>query len=171
MEAVLARDVAGEDVGAVADAASVRGELYGLVEQVTWGGTRQFAARLAPFGLTLQQYFTLVAINQAEGCTMSALAAATHHSFGTMTGIVDRLVRQKFVVRQSDPHDRRVVLVYLTVAGAEMLAHIEDMRAVQFDAVLESLGELQARNLIRLLTQYADAAGITGADATTVAFA
>ncbi len=144
---------------------SLRSQLYRAMEQVTWGGARQFSAQLAPFGLTLQQYFTLVAIQQLNGCTMSALAGRTHHSFGTMTGIVDRLVRQNFVERQSHPTDRRVVLVQLTESGMEILAHIEAMRGAQVDAVLADLGELQAHHLVRLVSQYMDAAGIADADA------
>lgn len=147
---------------------SLRSQLYQVMEQVTWGGARQFSARLAPFGLTLQQYFTLVAIQQLNGCTMSALAARTHHSFGTMTGIVDRLVRQSFVERQSHPTDRRVVLVQLTGDGIEILAHIEAMREEQVDAVLAALGELQVHHLIRLVVQYMDAAGIAEADTASV---
>lgn len=164
IEAVPAIEVTGEDGEPVAEAALLRGQLYVVIEQMTWGGARQVAAKLAVLGLTLQQYFTLVAINQGEGCTMSTLAARTHHSFGTMTGIVDRLVRQGFVERRSHLTDRRVVLVQLTPEGTETLAHIENLRATQLDAVLESLGELQAHNLVRLLTQYVNAANLTDPD-------
>lgn len=164
MEAVLAIEATSEDVEPVAEAVSLRGQLYTVVEQMTWGGTRQFAARLTALGLTLPQYFTLVAINQAEECTMSVLAARTYHSFGTMTGLVDRLVRLGFVERRSRPTDRRVVLVQLTPQGTEMLAYIENQRATQLNVVLESLGELQAHHLVRLLTQYVNAANLTDTD-------
>lgn len=152
---------------------SLRRQLGTAIEQVTWGGARQFAAKLAPFGLTLQQYFTLVAVNQMGGCTMSALAAQTHHSFGTMTGIVDRLVRQELVARKSHATDRRVVLVQLTDNGTEILAHIEEMREGQFNAVLQQMGELQAHNLVRLVAQYLSASGINNPETagTTNAFA
>ncbi len=165
MEAILAKNATSEDGEPIAEATSLRGQLYAVVEQVTWGGTRQVVARLTALGLTLPQYFTLFAINQAEECTMSTLAARSHHSFGTMTGIVDRLVRQGFAERQSHPSDRRVVLVRLTPEGTEMLAHIETLRAAQLDLVLESLGELQTHNLIRLLIQYVNAANLTDTDA------
>lgn len=146
--------------------ASLRDQLHRVMEQVTWGGARQFAAKLAPYGLTLQQYFTLVAIHELDGCTMSALAARTHHSFGTMTGIVDRLVRQNLVVRRSHPTDRRVVLVQLTADGVEILAHIKEMRTQQMEAVLAALGEVQAHHLMRLVAQYIAAAGISDTDGT-----
>lgn len=143
----------------------LRDQLSQDIARVTWGGARQFAAALIPFGLTLQQYFTLVAINRVGECTMGMLASQTHHSLGTMTGIVDRLVRQGLVARRSHATDRRIVLVQLTPSGTETLAHVEDMRQVQLDAALQKMGEPQARNLIRLLNQYLAAMEISVSDA------
>src|SRR5439155_25445980 len=37
-----------------------------------------------------------------------------------LTGIVDRLVDQGLVIREEDPHDRRVVVGRLTPAGVEL---------------------------------------------------
>ncbi len=143
----------------------LRDQLSQDIARVTWGGARQFAASLVPFGLTLQQYFTLVAINRAGECTMGTLANHTHHSLGTMTGIVDRLVRQGMVNRRSHATDRRVVLVQLTSSGIETLALVEEMRLVQLDAALKKMGEPQARNLIRLLGQYLAAMDLNTSDA------
>ncbi|MCA1666260.1 MAG: MarR family transcriptional regulator [Thermomicrobia bacterium] len=145
----------------------LRDQLSQDIARVTWGGARQFAAALTPFGLTLQQYFTLVAINGASACTMGMLASQTHHSLGTMTGIVDRLVRQGLVTRCSHPTDRRIVVVQLTASGKETLAQVEDMRQEQLDSALTKMGEPQARNLIRLLGQYLAAMEINATDALT----
>lgn len=147
------------------ESAALRDQLSHEIAQVTWGGARQFAAALGPFNLTLQQYFTLVAIGRAGECTMGTLAAQTHHSLGTMTGIVDRLVRQEYVARCSHPTDRRVVLVRLTESGTATLAQVEEMRRQQMDAALAQMGEPQARNLIRLLGQYITAMNISTGDA------
>ncbi len=143
----------------------LRDQLSQDIARVTWGGARQLAAALAPFGLTLQQYFTLVAINRVGECTMGMLASQTHHSLGTMTGIVDRLVRQKMVTRRSHATDRRIVLVQLTATGMETLALVEEMRQDQLDAALQKMGEPQARNLIRLLGQYLSAMDLNTTDA------
>lgn len=143
----------------------LRDQLSQDIARVTWGGARQFAAALVPFGLTLQQYFTLVAINRAGECTMGMLASQTHHSLGTMTGIVDRLVRQGLVTRRSHATDRRIVLVQLTNTGMETLALVEEMRQEQLDAALTKMGEPQARNLIRLLGQYLSAMDLNTTDA------
>jgi DNA-binding MarR family transcriptional regulator len=143
---------------------SLRDQLSHDIAQVTWGGARQFASALTPFGLTLQQYFTLVAIKRVGECTMGMLAGQTHHSLGTMTGIVDRLVKQEVVARRSHATDRRVVLVQLTERGETILAQVEAMRQEQMDGALERMGEPQARNLIRLLNQYMTAMNISPAD-------
>jgi DNA-binding MarR family transcriptional regulator len=143
----------------------LRDQLSQDIARVTWGGARQFAAALVPFGLTLQQYFTLVAINRVGECTMGMLASQTHHSLGTMTGIVDRLVKQGLVARRSHATDRRIVLVQLTPSGMETLALVEEMRQVQLDAALKKMGEPQARNLVRLLDQYLAAMEINVSDA------
>lgn len=143
----------------------LRDQLSQDIARVTWGGARQFATALVPFGLTLQQYFTLVAINRAGECMMGMLASLTHHSLGTMTGIVDRLVRQGLVTRRSHATDRRIVLVQLTASGMETLALVEEMRQEQLDAALTKMGEPQARNLVRLLGQYLQAMEIGAADA------
>lgn len=142
----------------------LRDQLSQDIARVTWGGARQFAAALVPFGLTLQQYFTLVAINRVGECTMGMLANQTHHSLGTMTGIVDRLVRQGLVARRSHATDRRIVLVQLTPSGIETFAHVEEMRREQLDAVLKKMGEPQARNLVRLLGQYLAAMDLNTTD-------
>ena len=60
----------------------LRDQLSQDIARVTWGGARQLAAALTPFGLTLQQYFTLVATNRVGECTMGMLASQTHHSQG-----------------------------------------------------------------------------------------
>ena len=144
---------------------SLRDQLADDIARVTWGGARQFAAALAPFGLTLQQYFTLVAINRVGECTMGMLANQTYHSLGTMTGIVDRLVKQGFVTRRSHPTDRRVVLVQLTPTGMETLALVEEMRESRMEAALQRMGEPQARSLVRLLGQYLQAMEISATEA------
>ncbi len=52
---------------------------------------------------------------------MGDLAAATHQSAASMTGIVDRLLEEGLVERRRDPEDRRSVIVALTQEGARVL--------------------------------------------------
>ena len=77
-----------------------------------------------------------------------------------LTGLVDRMRRAGLVTRRGDSHDRRVVRVALTAAGAEVYerARADHRRGVQ-DAFLRhltpaeavalerGLGRVQAQNL------------------------
>ncbi len=142
----------------------LRDQLSRVIARATWGGARQFAAALAPCGLTVPQYFTLVAIAGAGACTMGTLTARTHHALGTATGLVDRLIRRGLVDRRPQATDRRVVLVQLTVSGAAILARVEAMRRGRLDAALAAMGEPAVRRLICLLDGYCTAMEIAATE-------
>ena len=48
---------------------------------------------------------------------MGQLAASLAVTLSTVTGIVDRLVEHQMVVREEDPHDRRLVVCRLRAAA------------------------------------------------------
>ncbi|GAB4430819.1 MAG: hypothetical protein Kow0031_11780 [Anaerolineae bacterium] len=87
---------------------------------------RWFAQRLQSYGLTLPQFVALAALaGHQHPCTMSDLTSVTFHDAPTMTGVIDRLVKMKLVQRTRSETDRRVVLVYTTQAGVELVQEIE----------------------------------------------
>jgi DNA-binding MarR family transcriptional regulator len=53
-------------------------------------------------------------VSQCDDCTPGRLAELTGLSTGTITGVIDRLERAGFLVREHDPFDRRRVLLRLT---------------------------------------------------------
>ncbi|MFV0254206.1 MAG: MarR family winged helix-turn-helix transcriptional regulator [Beutenbergiaceae bacterium] len=102
-----------------------------------------FAAR----GLEPWSFDVLSALRRAGApyeLTPGTLMAQTLVSSGTMTNRIDRLVAAGLVARESDTHDRRVVLVRLTPAGIA--------------AVDEAMADLLEResDLLRTLDGFAD---------------
>jgi DNA-binding MarR family transcriptional regulator len=83
--------------------------------------------------------------------TMGELARRLGVSEKTITGVVDRLEREKYLVRQRDPKDRRIVRVVLTKKGQgvekEFRLHIRKKLA----ALLELFDPEDRRALQRLL--------------------
>ncbi|HLG50106.1 MAG TPA: MarR family transcriptional regulator [Chloroflexota bacterium] len=71
--------------------------------------------------ITMPQLKTLLTLYSLEKASMSELAEALGTGVSTITGIFDRLVEHGLVVREEDPHDRRVVVGRLTPAGAEVV--------------------------------------------------
>lgn len=128
---------------------------------LVWLGQKQFAVELAPFNLTIPQFFTLLFVAEnARGCTMSELAVQTRHSLATMTGIVDRLVKLSLVERGDNPKDRRIVLVSLTAAGRDRLSEVRAARHRQLAQAFERLSAKDRQDLVRLLREFSTALGV-----------
>lgn len=69
--------------------------------------------------LTIAQVGTLYAILSGE-TTMGRVAGALHCDASNVTGIVDRLVAQKLVVRHESERDRRTKTLRLTLEGKKI---------------------------------------------------
>jgi DNA-binding MarR family transcriptional regulator len=70
------------------------------------------------FKITLPQFDVMAALNRrADGMSMTELSRMLLVSNGNVTGIIDRLVADKLVMRRSDTADRRSFMVRLTTKG------------------------------------------------------
>ncbi len=76
--------------------------------------------RLAPHGLTLQQWIILTALWRQDGLTVSELAAYYRVSDPTASSLVDRMEAKGLVERRRTDIDRRKVTVHLTDMGREL---------------------------------------------------
>jgi DNA-binding MarR family transcriptional regulator len=89
-------------------------------------------------GLSPQQHQALLAIKgypERDYVSIGELAERLQIRHHSAVGLVDRLVADGFVVRQSDPDDRRKVCVALTAHGEQSLeslstTHREELRRV-----------------------------------------
>jgi DNA-binding MarR family transcriptional regulator len=112
--------------------------------------------------------FRMLEILRRAPCTLSGLAAMHHVTPSTMSRSIDVLVRKGWVTRESDPHDRRQVILSLTDEGraahAAVNQHTQDMLA----QLLEQLDDQERTRLYdglsvlqKLLGRPADDAGHT----------
>jgi DNA-binding MarR family transcriptional regulator len=62
-------------------------------------------------GLNITDHKCLDYILRGNGVTAGDIARATGLTSGAITGVIDRLERAGFAKRQTDPHDRRKVVV------------------------------------------------------------
>ena len=116
--------------------------------QFNWLQHRRFAQELAELDLTVPQFYTLNALIEMGGTsTMGALSKHVLQVSATMTGIIDRLVRDGLVQRSRSEEDRRAVHVEITPAGRELVARAWE-RA--FDGMDDALGEMTQAELNRL---------------------
>ena len=86
------------------------------------------------------------------------VAARMHITSGTVTSLLDNLERKQFVVRSSDPDDRRRVLVDITAAAQALLD--EALPAIQQVArqLVDRIGPQRQQALLDILDEIHQAA-------------
>ena len=107
-------------------------------------------------GLTQTQFLTLLAIHSYGHCRMSSLARSLHVRMPTMTGVVERLVRGRFVKRTSQPEDRRTVWISLLPKGLESLKGFEAIVEKRWHEVLQFLAPEEINSFGRAVNQLLD---------------
>lgn len=131
----------------------VSGQLADAVQQLSRRlrhGSRQ---RLAPLGLTPGQGRALSVLERADGpVRMAALAETLRVVPRSATGVIEGLEEAGLVRRETDPADRRSVLVGLTDAGRGVLDELAEARRETAEELFGGLDPADQRRLLALLT-------------------
>ena len=106
-----------------------------------------------PHGITGQQYNVLRILRGAgsEGLPTLEIAQRMIEQSPGITRLLDRLDAKKLVRRERCAHDRRQVLCYITPAGRELLAQLDEPVNQLDDANLGMLSAADVDRLIRIL--------------------
>ena len=113
-----------------------------LIERRVKNGLR------ADFATTLPRFDILAQLDRAsDGLSMSELSDRLMVSNGNVTGLVDRLVNEGMVHRQSEPDDRRTIRVRLTEIGK---SRFDAMTPAHESWVDEMLAGLRRDDMTRL---------------------
>ncbi len=84
--------------------------------------------------------------------TMSVVAKKLGITAGSLTTSVNSLVNKKYVIRQRNEEDRRVVFLKLTEKGKRAYEHHRDYHRQMTEAVISRLDEAEVPILIKTLT-------------------
>ena len=106
--------------------------LYGLVTAAVRGRPRE---------MSLTSLSTLATLDRTGPRRVTDLAVIQGVAQPSMTVLVTALERSRLVERRGDPADRRVALVALTAAGAELL---QAQRRAGAEALIQLIGKLPA---------------------------
>lgn len=121
-----------------------------LLWAVVHGLERTSKRMIADVGVTGPQRLVLRIVGLFPGLSPGDLAAILHVHPSTLTGVLQRLVAQRLLVRVNDPADNRRALLRLTRLGERLNAIT---RGTVEAAVREALDGLSARD--RLATRRA----------------
>jgi DNA-binding MarR family transcriptional regulator len=102
------------------------------LHRATHATLHALTTRLADLDLPAADINVLANMADGVGRTVGALATATATRPSTLTSLLDRLTRRGYIMRQTDPADRRSFVVLLTPDGlaaaqraAEAIAALE----------------------------------------------
>ncbi|MDE3126715.1 MAG: MarR family transcriptional regulator [Gemmatimonadota bacterium] len=114
---------------------------------------REVNAIVAREGITQQQYNVLRILRGAgeDGIPTLAIRDRMLDPSPGVTRLLDRLERAGYARRQRAEPDRRQVMCYITPAGLEVLARLDQPVNAYDDAVVEMLSVAEKHELIRML--------------------
>ena len=104
--------------------ASPAAEAWRLIHQLIASQRGRFLAVATELDLSPAQIMALQMLEPGHPVAMSALATALGCDNSNVTGIIDRLQDRGLVTRRSGDHDRRVKMLDVTPAGAQLRAQL-----------------------------------------------
>ncbi len=78
--------------------------------------------------LTLPQLWALEYLSRRQGCPMHEIAGALGISQPAATGLIHRLITERWVRREHDTQDRRIVRITITPRGRRLLQNIWEQK-------------------------------------------
>jgi DNA-binding MarR family transcriptional regulator len=130
--------------------------------------SRQISADIKeyPHCVPRSQIHLLRLLDRRGASNMSELANSLGITLSGCTALVDRLVEAGWVERKRHPHDRRVVLVDVSLEGEQVLGQVRQTRARIFARYLARLAPAEIETLADLLGQVAEAVAMRAAATT-----
>lgn len=108
--------------------------------------------------MTIPQLKSLFFIASQGSTNFRKLAAALGVTPSNVTGIVDRLVEQKLVIRQENPEDRRMLMLGATAKGEALAAELRERVTSHMSEILTHLEQKELNTIAQGLTLLTEAA-------------
>ena len=112
---------------------------------------RAVQERVAPHGLTPQQFWALINIDEMEGPSLGEIAARLRLDAPTASRAVTQLLRRKLVKAEGDRGDRRRLRLRLTALGRGKIAPLRALAAELRGAAVHGLTRDEEEALRALL--------------------
>ena len=121
-----------------------------LVSQLMY---RDLLERLEPYGLTPFHYIVLCCLWEEDGLSASGIADKLKQLGATLTGVVDRMEERNLVRRERDPDDRRIVRIWLTDEGKQLMKVLPAAAVETIKKATEGMSEVEQEDVLKLLTK------------------
>ncbi len=117
-----------------------------------------FGSLFGEFDISPSKYSVLTALmNNPEGLLPSELASSTGITRGSMTSILNNLVKDNYIQRVEHPEDRRKLIMVLTTNGKKLVQEVLPVVFARMEEVVQPIGvENRAlfKNLLNQIEEY-----------------
>ena len=100
-------------------------------------------------GFTTTQCYTILELYKSGSLTMNELSEKMNLNSSTMTRILDNLVRDKYISRDKDESDRRIVLVSLTDSGRRAAQSLDIAVKEYYKKIIQNIPEGQVDDVLK----------------------
>lgn len=111
---------------------------------------KQFDLEAKKIDLTYQQVHVLTFLKGKSPITMTKLAKEFGLTPPGMTGLIDRLLSKKLVMREYDPKDRRVILIRICENGKRKVEIYKKNLKTFFYKISQELSAQERETFLRL---------------------
>lgn len=112
---------------------------------------RRQANELYKGRITLPQFLILDFLNKKGESKMTEIAHFMHVTTAAITGIVDRIMRYRYVQRVYDPDDRRIIKIKLTPLGAGLVKRVNQQRRKMIIDIFGKISQIERDNYLKIL--------------------
>jgi MarR family transcriptional regulator, 2-MHQ and catechol-resistance regulon repressor len=105
------------------------------------------------FDLTPAQFDVISTLGNTNGLSMGEIGEKTLITKGTLTGVIDRLIHKKLVIRDVPEDNRRNVIVQLTPQGQQMFEQSFPRHIAHLQERFDQLNPTELETLTTLLAQ------------------
>ncbi len=106
--------------------------------------------------ITMPQFFVLEFLYRSGECKMGDIAKFINVTTAAVTGIIDRLFRDGYVLRSSDSRDRRIVNIKLTAKGSKMVKNMVEHRKQVSVRMFGMISQGERSQYLSILTSIKD---------------
>lgn len=100
-------------------------------------------------GFTTSQCYTILELYKSGGITMNELSEKMNLNSSTMTRILDNLVRDKYISREKDKSDKRIVIVNLTNSGRGIAKELDTTVKEYYKRIIANIPEGQVEEVLK----------------------
>ena len=101
--------------------------------------------------ITEAQFYVLELLYHKGDLKIKEIVEKTFSSGGTMTVIIENLLKEGFIIKKQDESDRRASLISITDKGSALVEKIFNNHIINLDKVLSILEKNEKENLMYLL--------------------